>query len=57
MVKIKIDDVEYETDDMSDNAKAQVSRCRWRHHIMEAEQCFSKMLQRPTPSILSSSPH
>ena len=25
MVKIKIDDVEYETDDMSDNAKAQVA--------------------------------
>ena len=25
MVKIKIDDIEYETDDMSDNAKAQVA--------------------------------
>ena len=25
MAKIKIDDVEYDTDDMSDNAKAQVA--------------------------------
>ena len=35
MVKIKIDDVEYDTDDLSDNAKAQVASLQFNDMHMQ----------------------